>query len=208
MFSIVHVLAFALSVSATPFQLEENQLSHLSCQNQTECPLWFYHDSTMCDCQCVPYHQVTCKGNNAFIDLHHIITYNKNKRLVSVINAESYRLAHGGYNMTDHGYILLPRNISTLNGYMCGPLNRKGFLCGECSDGFGPSMILTASTIKCYNCSEPWHGMTLYLFLEFVPITAFYFFVLTFHISVTSAPMTCFIMYSQLIIIAFFFFMG
>ena len=144
---------------------------------------------------------VTCGGNDTFIDSNYIITYNKNKRLVSVSGTDCYWSAYSGYNMTKPGYILLPKNISTLNDYMCGPLNRKGFLCGECSDGFGPSMVLTACTDKCYNCSEAWHGMTLYLFLELVPITVFYLFVLTFRVSVTSAPMTCFIMYSQLIII-------
>ena len=38
----------------------------------------------------------------------------------------------------------------------------------------------------------------LYLFLEFVPITIFYLAVIVFQISVTSAPMTCCVMYSQL----------
>ena len=59
----------------------------------------------------------------------------------------------------------------------CGPLNRRGFLCGECSDGFGPLMILQR-----YNCSEAWHTMTLV-----VPTTAylFYRFVLIFCVSVT-----------------------
>ena len=131
-----------------------------------------------------------------------------NKRLVSVSSTDCYWSAYSGYNMTKPGHIQLPKNISRLNDYMCGPLNRKGFLCGECSDGFGPSMILTACTDKCYNCYEAWHGMTLYLFLEFIPITVFYLFVLTFRVSVTSAPMTCFIMYSQLIIITFYYFWG
>ena len=144
------------------------------------------------------------KKSNAFIGSDYIITYNRNKRLVSVIGAESYRSVYSRYNMTKPGYILLPKNISRLNDYMCGPQNRKGFLCGECSDGFGPSMILTACTDKCYDCYEAWHRMTLYLFLEFVPITVFYLFVLTFRVSVTSAPMTCFIMYCQLIIIVYF----
>ena len=53
----------------------------------------------------------------------------------------------------------------------------------------------------CYECGETWSSVTFYPFLEFVPITLFLAIILVFHISMTSAPMTCFIMYSQMIIL-------
>ena len=81
---------------------------------------------------------------------------------------------------------------------MCGPLNRKGLVCSECADGFGPSY-----GYRCVNCTDAWYGVPLFLFLEFVPITVFYLIILVFQISVTSAPMPCFIMYAQLIVTAF-----
>ena len=84
---------------------------------------------------------------------------------------------------------------------MCGPLNRKGLVCSECADGFGPSE--TSFVYKCANCTDAWYGVPLFLLLEFVPITALYLIVLTFQISIKSPPMPCFIMYSQLIVIAF-----
>ena len=46
--------------------------------------------------------------------------------------------------------------------------------------------------------------MLLYILIEFGPATLFYFIVLTFRISATSAPMTCFILYSQLIVYTVF----
>ena len=76
---------------------------------------------------------------------------------------------------------------------MCGPLNRKGLVCSECADGFGPSV--TSFGYKCVNCTEAWYGVPLFLFLEFVPITVFYLIILVFQIS---APMPCFIMYAQI----------
>ena len=102
-----------------------------------------------------------------------------------------------GHNMSDPGYIKLPDNISELNDYMCGPMNRKGFLCGDCIDGFGPS----ASSIgyKCSNCTDKWYGVPLYLLLELLPVTIFYFIILIFPIPITYAPLPCFILYSQLI---------
>ena len=47
------------------------------------------------------------------------------------------------------GFIELPSNITELNDYMCGPTNRKGMLCSECIDGFGPSATLPK--FKCSN---------------------------------------------------------
>ena len=84
---------------------------------------------------------------------------------------------------------------------MCAPLNRKGVVCSECAEGFGPSITSFGYT-KCINCSNAWYGVLLFLFLEFVPITAFYLFILTFQISMTSAPMPCVIMYAQLVQLA------
>ena len=40
--------------------------------------------------------------------------------------------------ISEPGFISLPENVSELNDYMCGPMNRKGLVCSECIDGFGP----------------------------------------------------------------------
>ena len=87
-----------------------------------------------------------------------------------------------------------------MTSYMCGQMNRKGWLCKDCIDGFGPSV--TSVGYKCTNnCADDWYRVLLYQFLEFVPITAFYLVVLTFRIRMTSAPMTCFILYCQLVML-------
>ena len=45
------------------------------------------------------------------------------------------------YNFTTPGSIVLPRNLSQLSDciHVYSPLNRKGLVCSECADGFGPS---------------------------------------------------------------------
>ena len=80
-------------------------------------------------------------------------------------------------------------------------INRKDLVCSECTDGFGPSV--TSFGYRCVNCTDAWYGVPLFLFLEFVPITLLYLIILVFQISVTSAPMPCFIMYAQFIAITF-----
>ena len=62
-----------------------------------------------------------------WLSFGYCITYNKETETVSLSKCPTvtYITSHH-YNMTRTGYILLPRNLSQLNDYMCGPLNRKG----------------------------------------------------------------------------------
>ena len=104
--------------------------------------------------------------------------------------------------------ILLPNNISELNAYMCGPLNREDYLCNKCKSGYGPPVIFESASYAnvCYLCKDSWilKNLLLYLSLNFIPPTFFYFLILVFQIRLTSAPMTCFIMYSQLVVLGFY----
>ena len=92
----------------------------------------------------------------------------------------------------------LPHNISDLNNVFCAPLNRDGLLCRECIDGFGPSVVSIG--YACANCTVNNYGWMLFILSEFVPATVFYFAVLTLRIRITSAPMNCFIMFSQILV--------
>ena len=103
-----------------------------------------------------------------------------------------------GHNVSnlEAGYVLLPDNISELNDYMCGPMNRKGLLCKDCIDGFGPSV--TSLGYKCSNCTDVWYGISLYLAVELIPITLFYLIILIFKIQLSSAPIVLYLFYSQM----------
>ena len=106
-----------------------------------------------------------------------------------------------GYNYSRQGIITLPRNLNQLNDYMCGPLNRKGLVCSECADGFGPSV--TSFGYRCVKCTNSWYGVPLFLFLKFAPVAIFYLIVLVFQIRVISAPIPCLIICAQLLIFTF-----
>ena len=106
-----------------------------------------------------------------------------------------------GHNVTEPGYIRLPDNISELNDYMCGPMNRKGLLCKDCIDEFGPSV--TSLGYKCSNCTDAWYGIPLYLAVELIPITLFYLIILIFKINLISPPMVLFILFNQSIMYEF-----
>ena len=138
---------------------------------------------------------VDCSHNGTFLTSGNCATYNKDGGVLSLFSCPDFQP-----NTAISGHAKLPRNLSQLNDNMRGPLNRKGHLCSECADGFGLSV--TSFRFKCVNCTDAWYRAPLFLILEFVPITLFYLIVLVFQIRITSAPMPCFIMYTQLIVIS------
>ena len=81
-------------------------------------------------------------------------------------------------------YLPLPCNISKLNDYTCADLNREGQLCGRCQDGFAPPVY--SYSIRCVNCTDYRFGWVKYMVIAFVPLTAFFLFIVTCHISPTS----------------------
>ena len=191
----------------------DNKLSpsNLSSLNQYDCPLWFHCNKTLYDCKCPPGSMFISDGNDPYVKSDYLTTYNHNKGVISVTFAKNSCLFLLNSNVTKTGYRLLPRNISSLNDYMCAPLNRKGYLCKDCIDGYGLAMNLMMCTSKCYSCTpKDWHlyGTIVYLIIEFLPLTLFYLVVLTFRVSMTSAPMPCFILYSQVVVTVFYFAWG
>ena len=139
-------------------------------------------------------YDLKCTDDSVLLSIGHCVTYVKGN---GIFASRCPYFELNGHNVTEPGYIKLPDNISELNDYMCGPMNRKGFLCKDCIDGFAVSV--TSVIYKCSNCTDVWYGVPLYLALELVPITVFYLFILVFQIHITSAPMTSFVMYSQMV---------
>ena len=168
--------------------------------NQLQCPPWFFYNPAKNQCQCYQNpttSPVKCTDHEALLELGYCMTYDEEDKGVYVGRCLSFVIRNQTLTQ-DRMYLQLPDNVTELNDYMCGPMNRKGRVCSECIDGFAHSLFSTG--YDCSNCMGAWYGIPLYLFLEFVPITIFYLIVIVFGIRVTSAPMTCFVMYSQLIV--------
>ena len=143
--------------------------------------------------------RIECSQSGSLLRYGECATFSEDSNLIPMSTCQYFE--PDSYNMTSSKHILLPRNLSQLNDYMCGPLNRKGLVCSECADGFCPSV--TSFRHRCVNCTDGWYGVPLFLFLELAPITVLYFVILAFQIKVLSAPMPCFIMYAQLVVIVF-----
>ena len=170
-----------------------------------QCPLLFYYDSENNRCECLSSAFTTLEGivvcandNRGQLGFNFCMTYDKETNTVSASFCTYFAL--DGHNISEPGFISLPGNISKLNDYICGPMNRKGLVCSECISGYGPSV--NSPKFRCSDCSNAWYGVPLYLLLELVPVTVFYLIVLIFQINLTSAPMPSFIFYSNMILIA------
>ena len=164
--------------------------------DNTRCPPWFFYNSTLGQCQCFESRNVDvrCTDKGALLRFGRLMTYEENSGTTSVSYSSLFVINSFVDNVTQGLFIRLPSNVSELNDYMCQPLNRKGYQCNECSEGFGPSM--TSIGYQCSKCM--WYGVPLYLFLEYVPVTMFYLVILLLRLNVTTAPLTSYIIVSQL----------
>ena len=179
-----------------------SECSHSKNTNKNfECPLWFHYHLSTNSCQCLPYYLISCDVHvkKAYVKDDYLLTSQKSHHLVSLAHYKNYFIP----NKTKPGYKLLPENISDLNSNMCGPMNRKGYLCSNCIDGHGPSISVLIHPNDCYKCTDNWNGVILYLVIMLAPVTLFYLIMLVFQFRITSAPMPCFIMYSQFIVVLF-----
>jgi len=141
------------------------------------------------------------KLQKSYLQLGYCMPYNSSSSEEQESDAVSFcRCPYIYYsNIVNNRYIALPQNISDLNDVFCAPLNRGGWLCKDCIDGFGTSVVSIGYT--CANCTENNYGWVLYILSEFFPATVFYFVVLTLRVQITSAPMNCFVMFSQTLVI-------
>ena len=163
------------------------------------CPSWFVPDnssSTGCSCQSY-FTEVKCGPDFPLLHFGYCMTYNSATETTEF--GPCPYIARYNTTTVDHiFYIQLLSNVSLLNEFMCGPLNREGPLCGKCKDGYG--IALYSYTLECSKCWGHGYGWVLYFFLELFPITVMYFLVVIFHIRATSSPLSALVFMSQIVV--------
>ena len=191
--SYTAVIAFCFIVQSHSLVSAGRFTQHsLESEFPLKCSAWFHFNLTTHECEC--YKHVTCTEKGNYIPIGHCMTYEESTNTIAYVLCPFLYL-----NLTeDLGVMWLPDNISELNSYMCSSHNRKGQVCSECIDGYGPS--LTSLGYECRECNGKWQGLCLFFLVEFGPITIFYLVVFVFQINFTSAPVTSFLMYSQIVL--------
>ena len=183
---IVQQFILYSSTDRVAVKAESNAIKSGSPLTEDECTTWHYRDHNGW-CQCYPQNVhnmpkewIRCSNDTVILVYGNCMTYSKNTRSTYVAECPYFQVNDHKVSHLNPGYIKLPLNISKLNEYMCGPVNRKGLLCSECIDGFGTSF--TSIEHSCSNCTNS-YGIPLYILAEIVPLTLFY---LIIHISFES----------------------
>ena len=159
----------------------------------TSCPTWHYYHNATGQCECGTW--LICSSDSNQVDI-------RNDCCATPLgedgdyNVGFCPLAHT-VNNTNRLYSEMPGNASQLDEAMCGPYNRRGLLCGECKDGYGPAVYSLDQ--KCAKCSSLWSGyaICLYLFFQFVPTTFIFICLVVSRLKITSGPLLGYVVFCQ-----------
>ena len=159
----------------------------------TSCPTWHYYNNAKGQCECGLRLLCSSDGNQVYIGIQSCATSSEQEDDYYI----SYCPLTHTVNSTNRMYSEMPSNVSQLDEVMCGPYNRRGLLCGECKDGYGPAVY--SFDMTCANCSSLWsrYAISLYLFLQFVPTTLIFLCLVVFRFKITSGPLLGYVLFCQ-----------
>jgi len=140
------------------------------------------------------FDNVKCGSDFTLLHFGYCMTYNSTNG-----NTEYGKCPYiADYTTKDYIYIQLPGNVSQLNKFMCGPLNRESTLCGRCKPGYGTAFY--SYTLECKRCWDHGYGWVLYYATELFPITVLYLIVVIFHIRATCSALSALVFLSQVVV--------
>ena len=159
----------------------------------TSCQTWHYYNNATGKCECGYRLLCSSDGNQVEIRIDWCATSTGQEDYYYV----SYCPLTHTVNSTKRLYSEMPSNASQLDEVMCGPYNRRGLLCGECKDGYGPAVY--SFDMTCANCSSLWsrYAISLYLFLQFIPTTLIFLCFVMFRFRITSGPLLGYVLFCQ-----------
>ena len=167
---------------------------------------WHHYDAVNNTCQCGSELGgiIKCtKTKVAALLIGYCMYYNDTANSTSVISCpyDTSRKCS-----PEHLRVELNLNLSDLNLFMCGNLNRTGPYCQDCIDNHSVSVY--TQDLRCYPCEgglKPW---VKYLGLELGFVTLFYIVIALFQINISSAAVNAFIFFGQIVVSLFVFELG
>ena len=169
-------------------------------QDPDVCPTWFIpqviNDTVSCICGVSLEKEVLCDphSNRSMLQGDYCMTY-EDEYNSTVADSCPYNDLTPDFEQL---YKKLPRNVSELNEFMCGDLNRTGILCSHCKPGLGPAVLF--STMECLECLNSGTGWVLSTLLATFPTTVFFLVVVFCEIRLSTAPFNAFIFIAQAVV--------
>ena len=165
------------------------------------CNTWYYRpvNRNKCVCGNTLNGGLVCseEGHRVYLNIDYCMTQMESEELVAGFCRYGYQ--QNSSLIHNRIYTLLPENPDDVNETQCHQYNRKGLFCGECIEGYGPSVYSFKYTTACSNCSKMsiLAATALYLTLELVPVTLLFFLIMTFRINLTTGPLLGYIFFCQ-----------
>ena len=171
--------------------------------NPPECPPWYYTSSEdKCLFSETLSGVVNRFGNTSEIQIGFCIDQYHNNSTLVVVQCQ-YNPAPAGNNHNPGNYTtiyqILPEHVDQLNEAVCGPLNRRGYLCSECKENYGLAAYRYYGLL-CVECTHTLWKSVAYTILLLLTTTASFLTFLLFNINVHSGNLTGFILFSHTII--------
>ena len=94
-------------------------------------------------------------------------------------------------------FYTLPGSCGDLNGYLCGPRNRRGNLCGECMGNL--TVFYHSQRFSCHTCKFSHLGWLFYTLSELLPTMIVFVMVIVFNVHLTSGAWYSVVLYAQII---------
>ena len=170
------------------------------------CPPGYYEKNHNRETACV----CARKGYNGLIDCTTDADFTANLQLqgswIGYYKNSTTQMLAGSSPYIFRETISLPKDPHDLDQAMCGNYNRRGVLCGECAEGYGPAISSDVSYLyECVTCTEKdgKYGWLLFILAKILPITILFFILAVCNINLTSGVANSYIFFSQLITTSF-----
>ena len=169
-------------------------------EDSEQCPTWFVfqviNGTDTCTCGESWSGMVLCdqSSNSSMLSSGSCMTYDETTNN-TVVGACPFNHHKPDVNQE---YTKLPQDVTQLNEFMCGGLNRTGIQCSHCQPGLGP--VVFSYTLQCMKCLDNGYGWLLYAFLVTFPNTLLFFVLMFFQIRITAAPLNAFIFICQTLV--------
>ena len=138
-----------------------------------------------------------CSEDKVYLRVDYIMTLERTNKTSSdhevLVALSDYRYID--YNtITDRVYTVLPNDSNSLKRTLC-LNNRRGFLCENCIEGFGPAFHYS----QCKNCTQNSLAkrIGLFLTLKLLPITVIFLLLMVFRFNVTHGPILGYVIFCQ-----------
>ena len=162
-----------------------------------DCPIWTMERNGSCECGSTAYDLVQCDDKEETYTISvrncYCLTADKSKTITQLASCPF----HCQFTPNKVFYRLEAKTLQHLDNETCRPYMRTGVICAKCIEGYG--LPVSSYSLSCVECFQYKYNWLKYIAVAYIPLTLFYFIVITFRVSATSGMMAGYVTLSQIL---------